>query len=141
MLGGRVFVTYASPAPVNGNDAPTGGYVDEFDRRGRLLGRIRGPLAEPWGIALAPRGFGRFGGDLVVASFGSGRIDAYRRTGRGWHFDGHVARVPGVWGIDFGNGHMAGPRTTLFFAAGPHRWRGASELDVHGLLGAIEPAR
>src|SRR5919204_317412 len=27
----RVFVTFASPAPVNGNDAPTGGYVDEFD--------------------------------------------------------------------------------------------------------------
>jgi uncharacterized protein (TIGR03118 family) len=140
VLGGRVFVTYASPAPVNGNDAPEGGYVDEFSRDGRLLGRIRGDLDEPWGIALAPRGFGSFGGDLVVASFGSGKIDAYRRTARGWRLDGHVAKVPGVWGIDFGNGHMAGPRTTLFFAAGPHRWRGASELDVHGLLGAITPA-
>jgi len=138
-LGGRVFVTYASPAPVNGNDAPHGGYVDEFSLDGRLLGRVRGDLDEPWGIALAPPGFGRFGGDLVVANFGGGKIDAYRRVGRRWRFDGHVARVPGVWGIDFGNGHMAGPRTTLFFAAGPHRWRGASELDVHGLLGAVRP--
>lgn len=139
VLGGHVFVTYASPAPVNGNDAPQGGYVDEFSLDGRLLGRVRGDLDEPWGIALAPPGFGRFGGDLVVANFGGGRIDAYRRVGRRWRFDGHVAKVPGVWGIDFGNGHMAGPRTTLFFAAGPHRWRGASELDVHGLLGAIRP--
>ncbi len=30
MIGGHVFVTYACRAPVNGNDAPTGGYVDEF---------------------------------------------------------------------------------------------------------------
>jgi hypothetical protein len=45
-----------------------------------------------------------------------------------------------VWGIAFGNGQMAGPKTTLFFAAGPHKWRGASELAVHGLLGAIRYA-
>jgi len=32
---------------------------------------------------------------------------------------------------------MAGPRTTLFFAAGPHTWSGATEVGVHGLLGAI----
>ena len=29
-IGGHIFVTYAWRAPVNGNDAPTGGYVDEF---------------------------------------------------------------------------------------------------------------
>jgi hypothetical protein len=54
--------------------------------------------------------------------------------------NGKPVVVPGVWGIAFGNGGMAGPRTTLFFAAGPHRWRGATEVSVHGLLGAIEPA-
>ena len=43
-------------------------------------------------------------------------------------------------GLAFGNGQMAGPKTTLFFAAGPHKWRGASELAVHGLLGAIRYA-
>jgi hypothetical protein len=32
---------------------------------------------------------------------------------------------------------MSGPRTTLFYAAGPHRWRGASELGVRGELGSI----
>ena len=48
-------------------------------------------------------------------------------------------RVPGVWGIAFGAGGMSGRRTTLFYAAGPHRWHGASEVDVHGVLGSITP--
>jgi len=133
---------------VNGNDAPTGGYVDEFDLHGRLVARVaRGELNEPWGLALAPRSFGRYGGDLLVASFGNGQIDAYRRTGSGWRHDGMLRgsnnkplRVSGVWGIAFGNGGLAGRADTLFAAAGPHRWRGASELGVHGLLAAIEPA-
>jgi uncharacterized protein (TIGR03118 family) len=138
--GGRVFVSYASPAPVNGNDAPTGGYVDEFDRNGKLLARIRGAhFNEPWGLALAPRGFGPYSGDLIVANFGTGHVDAYARVAGGWTYHGRVATVPGVWGIAFGNGAMAGPRTALFYAAGPHRWRGASELNVHGALGRIEP--
>ena len=140
-LGRRIFVSYASPAPVNGNDAPTGGYVDEFDLNGKLVGRVRGRLNEPWGLALAPRGFGPYGGDLIVANFGTGHVDAYRRAAHGWRYHGRVATVPGVWGIDFGNGAMAGPRTSLFFAAGPHRWRGASELNVHGALGMIAPHR
>jgi uncharacterized protein (TIGR03118 family) len=56
-FGGHVFVTYAWRAPVNGNDAPSGGYVDEFDLRGRLLARVgrSRELDEPWGVALAPR--------------------------------------------------------------------------------------
>jgi len=142
-LGGRIFVTYAYRAPVNGNDAPTGGYVDEFDLDGRLLARIgnKGELDEPWGLALAPAGFGRLGGDLLVANFGSGRIDAYAPEGAGWAFRGRLpVRIPGIWGIAFGPGGAGGPRTTLFYAAGPHRWHGASEVDVHGVFGSIEPA-
>lgn len=141
---GHVFVSYASPAPVNGNDAPTGGFVDEFDRDGRLLARVARPgqLNEPWGMALAPRGFGRFGGDLLVASFGTGRIAAYERTDGGWRLEGHLpVKLDGVWGIAFGRGGMSGPTTTLFYAAGPHRWRGASELGVRGELGAIVSSR
>jgi uncharacterized protein (TIGR03118 family) len=141
-LGDRVFVTYAYRAPVNGNDAPEGGYVDEFDLDGRLLARVRAmrELAEPWGVALAPAGFGRYGGNLLVANFGTGRITAYaRRPGGGWTYNGRLpVRVPGVWGIAFGTGGMSGPRTTLFYAAGPHRWHGATEVDIHGALGKIE---
>jgi uncharacterized protein (TIGR03118 family) len=149
VVGRRVFVSYASPAPVNGNDSPTGGYVDEFDLDGKLVAHVddMGPLAEPWGIAQAPKGFGRFGGDLLVANFGSGRVNAYTRsTAHGWSFHGQLPgpggkplQVVGLWGIAFGNGAMAGPKNSLFFAAGPHRWRGDSELSVHGLFGSISP--
>jgi len=140
VAGSHVFVTYASPAPVNGNDAPTGGYVDEFDLQGRLVARVAqmGALNEPWGVALGPDG------TLFVANFGSGRINVYRQRGRDWSYTGQLhgrdrkaIAISGLWGIAFGNGGMAGPRNTLFFAAGPHRWRGASEVDVHGLLGSI----
>jgi uncharacterized protein (TIGR03118 family) len=139
-FGDRVFVTYAFRAPVNGNDAPTGGYVDEFDLDGRLVAHVgaKAELNEPWGVALAPRGFGRFGGNLLVANFGTGHIDAFARSAGGWTFRGRLpVHVQGVWGIAFGTGGMSGPRTTLFFAAGPHRWHGASEVDVHGALGSI----
>jgi uncharacterized protein (TIGR03118 family) len=147
-IGNRIFLTFAQPAPVNGNDRPTGGYVDEFTLDGRLVAHVgrMGPLAEPWGIALAPNGFGSAAGALLVGNFGSGRIDVYRRTDDGWSFRGQLARrdgkpiaISGLWALRFGNGGLAGPRTTLFFTAGPHRWHGASELQVHGLLGSIVP--
>jgi uncharacterized protein (TIGR03118 family) len=139
-FGDRVFVSYAYRAPVNGNDAPSGGYVDEFDLNGRLITRVgtKDELDEPWGIALAPAAFGRYGGDLLVANFGSGRINAYAREGRGWRFRGRLpVKVPGVWGIAFGTGGSGGAPTTLYYAAGPHRWHGASEVDVHGVFGAV----
>ena len=140
-FGNRIFVTYASRAPVDGNDAPNGGYVDEFDLRGRLVAHVgrSSQLDEPWGVALAPGGFGRYGGALLVANFGTGRINAYARRGTRWAFAGRLpVRVPGVWGIAFGTGGMSGPRTTLFYAAGPHGWHGASESGVRGELGAID---
>jgi uncharacterized protein (TIGR03118 family) len=147
-IGDRIFVTYAQPAPVNGNDQPSGGYVDEFTLDGRLVAHVdrMGPLNEPWGVALAPQGFGSAAGALLVGNFGSGQIDVYRRRGDGWSFRGQLAArdgkpitVSGLWALRFGNGALAGPRTTLFFTAGPHRWFGASELQVHGLLGSIVP--
>ncbi len=148
-IGGHVFVTYVYRAPVNGNDAPTGGYVDEFDRDGRLVARIGhdGVLNAPWGLALAPGSFGRFGGDLLIGNFGDGRINAFRRTPGGWSYagtlnDGHGKPLVlnGLWGLGFGNGGSAGPPGTLFFTSGPHDWRGETELGVHGLLGSISPA-
>ncbi len=140
-FGDRVFVTYAYPAPVNGNDAPSGGYVDEFDLDGKLVARVghAKQLDQPWGLALAPAGFGRLGGDLLVANFGSERITVYEREGRGWTFRGRLpVKVPGIWGIAFGAGGAGGAPTTLFYAAGPHRWHGATEVDIGGVFGAIE---
>ena len=72
--------------PSNGNDDPTGGYVDEFDLAGRLVARVgrMGVLNEPWGLALAPSSFGRYRGDLLVANFGDGHVNAFRQSGGRW---------------------------------------------------------
>jgi uncharacterized protein (TIGR03118 family) len=147
-LGGHLFVTYAWRAPVNGNDAPTGGFVDEYTPDGRLVARLpRAGLNEPWGLALAPRGFGRVGGDLLVGNFGDGTIAAYRRDGRGWKREGvllgrHGTPISfsGLWSLAFGNDGLAGSSRTRFFTAGAHTWRGPTEPAVHGLLGTIDPA-
>jgi uncharacterized protein (TIGR03118 family) len=134
---GRLYVTYAWRAPVNGNDAPTGGYVDEFSLDGRLLARLgtTRQLDEPWGLAMSPSG------KLYVANFGTGLIDVYAQSRGRWHLQSALpVKVPGVWGIAFGTGGMSGPRTTLFYAAGPHRWHGATEVDIGGAFGSIRLA-
>ena len=38
--------------------------------------------------------------------------------------------IDGLWGIGFGNGGGSGPKTTLYFAAGPGN-------EEHGLFGSI----
>ena len=149
-IGGRIFVTYAAPAPVNGNDSPTGGYVDVFDLRGKLLARVgrMGPLNEPVDVALAPPTFGKFGGDLLVGNFGDGRIGVYDEVGRNrWAYRGalrtadqRIIEINGLWGLEFGNGASAGPKEALYFTAGPHTWRGDTEEGVRGLFGSITSA-
>jgi hypothetical protein len=84
----------------------------------------------PWGLALAPKSFGRFGGDLLIGNFGDGRINAYERTtGSGYAFDGALRgrngqplAIDGLWALSFGKGaKVNGPTDTLFFTAGPRR--------------------
>ena len=149
VAGERVFVTYASKAPVNGNDSPHGGYVDEFDLDGRLLGRVAhgGPLNAPWGLAVAPEGFGRYGGDLLVGNFGDGHVNAFERRDGRWRFrgpllggDGKPLVIDGLWGLAFGNDGMAGPKGTLFFAAGPHSGSTAARSTSTAWWGRSSPS-
>jgi uncharacterized protein (TIGR03118 family) len=88
-------------------------------------------------LVLAPAGFGRFSGDLLVGNFGDGRINAYNPTtgafrGRLRHEDGTPIEIEGLWALRFGNGVTGNP-TTLLFTAG-------IENEAHGLFGAIEAA-
>ncbi|TMB49217.1 MAG: TIGR03118 family protein, partial [Deltaproteobacteria bacterium] len=80
-VGGDIFVTYAKQDADREDDVagPGLGFVDEFDTSGTFLGRVatRGQLNSPWGLAMAPAAFGRFGGDLLVGNFGDGRITAF----------------------------------------------------------------
>src|SRR5213083_2360901 len=73
-IGTRIFVTFAKQGPGAKDDLHGQGlgFVDAFDTDGNLLVRVaqHGQLNAPWGLALAPAGFGRFGGDLLVGNFG-----------------------------------------------------------------------
>ncbi|HZX89731.1 MAG TPA: TIGR03118 family protein, partial [Rudaea sp.] len=63
-IGGNIYVTYAKQVP-GSNDEAHGkglGVVDVYDPNGVLLDRVatHGNLNAPWGIAMAPAGFGKF---------------------------------------------------------------------------------
>src|SRR5262249_55536557 len=77
-LGGNLYVTYAKQDAARNASVPGKGkgFVDVFDMSGHLLHRVasRRKLNAPWGLALAPAGFGSFGGDLLVGNFGDGHI-------------------------------------------------------------------
>ena len=144
-LGGNIFVTFAQQDAAKHDDVPVPGkaYVDEFTPDGQLVGRVinsgkkNAPLNAPWGLALAPAGFGSFGGDLLVGNFGNGRISAYAQRGSEWVYkgqlragDGKLITIDGLWAIAFGNGAAAGPTNTLYFLAGPSGQQ-------HGLYGSV----
>jgi uncharacterized protein (TIGR03118 family) len=145
-LNGSIFVTYAKQDAAKKDDVAGGGagYVDQFTPDGQLVARVasggrkNAPPNAPWGLALAPQGFGAFAGDLLVGNFGNGRISAYQDRGGGkWVYKGQLRRgdgtlitIDGLWAIAFGNGAAAGPTTSLYFAAGPGG-------EAHGRFGAI----
>ena len=133
-----IFVTYA-------NQTTSGGIVDEFSTNGTFIKTLINDTAgvnlnAPWGLAIAPAGWGQFGGDLLVGnnnenSAGLTEINAYNLTTGA--FEGTLMLNTGqpfsateLWAISFGNGAGAGSTSTLFFTAGL-----ANNTD--GLFGAI----
>lgn len=144
-IQGRIFVTYAKQDRDSEDDVPGPGlgFVSAFDTDGVLLARIatRGLLNAPWGLTLAPEGFGRFGGDLLVGNFGDGRIIAFNLSddlreatveGALRGVRGRPLAIEGLWALGFGNNLGAGSSDTLFFTAGPGD-------EQHGLFGKVEP--
>ena len=150
-IGGTLYVTYALQDEEKEDDVagPGLGYVDAYDTAGNLLRRVvsAGELNAPWGLALAPDedvgGFGAFSGKLLIGNFGNGRINVYDlgppgSTGEAEHVGllhsakGPPIQIDGLWALQFGNGASAGPKTTLFFTAGPFD-------EEHGLFGSLEP--
>jgi uncharacterized protein (TIGR03118 family) len=145
-IGNNIYVTYAPagrPAQIAATEGM--GAVAVFDTNGTLLQTLinGSTLASPWGIALAPPGFGTFAGDLLVGNFSyaASEINAFNpNTGA------FVGRIPinvgsgntpgGLWALSFGNG-VTGNLNTLYFADGING-------ETNGLFGAIafvpEPA-
>jgi uncharacterized protein (TIGR03118 family) len=81
VLDGHLFVTFALQNAAKHDDVAgaSHGFVDEFDLEGHLQHRVAsgGPLDSPWGLAIAPSGFGEFAHDLLVGNFGDGTINAF----------------------------------------------------------------
>jgi uncharacterized protein (TIGR03118 family) len=143
-LNNRLYVTYAKQDANKFLDVagPGNGYVAVFDLNGNLISHLvsNGALNSPWGVAIAPPSWGAFGGDLLVANFGDGRINAYN-TNLGFYAgalqdtNGNPITISGLWAIIFGNGKSGGDARTLYFAAGQPN--GSSV--PRGIIGSIAP--
>jgi uncharacterized protein (TIGR03118 family) len=138
-LGGTLYVAYAKIDPATGRDLPGAGngFVSKFNQDGTFIGRLvsNSSLNSPWGLTVAPAGFGAFPGSLLVGNFGDGRINAFNQlTGAllGTLNDelGSPIIIPGLWAITFGNSVGGGDASALYFNAG-------YDGERHGLFGSL----
>ena len=140
-IDGLIYVTYAKQDADRHDDVagPGHGFIDVFTPSGFLVERLvsRGDLNSPWGLEVAPRGFGPFGGKLLVGNFGDGRIHAYGLfSGRP---DGTLRTkhhkpitIDGLWALQVGTATTGGTGTLLFSAG--------LNGEADGLVGALNPA-
>jgi uncharacterized protein (TIGR03118 family) len=126
-IGGLLYVTYAVQDGAKHDDVPGAGngVVDVFDLNGNFVRRLAtgGALNSPWGLALAPAGFGGAAGDLLVGNFGDGAINAYNANtgvllGTLADLGGAALVNDGLWGLTFGNGGNGGLAGSLYLTAG-----------------------
>ena len=139
-IDGQLWVTFALQKLPDKHDdmaGPGNGYVDVFDTEGNIVRHFAttGTLNSPWGLAVAPRNFGPFGGDVLVGNFGDGRINAFDPGGgfEGQLVDpeGNPMTINGLWALRFGSGSPNnGDTNQLFFTAG-------IADESHGLFGFI----
>jgi uncharacterized protein (TIGR03118 family) len=124
-INGIVYVTFAAA------DGSGGGFVELFKEDGTPVNPgkplIHGePLNQPWGIAIAPAGFGPFSNTILISNnTDRGTINAFNPNtgnfvGTLRHRDGRKIVIDQLWAIDFGDGKGAnGPPNQLFYTAGP----------------------
>ena len=143
-LNGRIYVTYGKQNKSKTNVVPGAGlgFVDVYTVNGQLIKRLvsHGPLNEPWGLVIAPKGFGPFAGDLLVGNLGNGWINAFNpTTGKylGWLETAkrHPIAVNGLWGLMVGNSAFGGA-SSVVFSAGPNNY----DNGVVGVLNPTAPA-
>jgi uncharacterized protein (TIGR03118 family) len=140
-INGNIYVTYALAGgrPAQISALPGMGAVAEFDTNGNFIKQLiaGSQLASPWGITLAPPGFGPFGGDLLVGNFSflASEINAFDPTTGAFlgtiPIDPGNGQTPGgLWSLAFGNAGNNGDPNTLFFTDGING-------ELGGLFGSI----
>ena len=134
VLDGKLFVTFAQQDADRHDDVagPGHGFVDEFNLKGQMIERVasHGPLNSPWGLAIAPNGFGEFSGDLLVGNFGDGTINVFNPTtdqflGKLDRPNGEPFHATDLWAL------KASGDNILFTAGLAH--------EAHGLFGELSP--
>lgn len=139
VLGGHLFVTYALQDATKHDDVAGAGhgFVDEFSLSGHLMHRVacRGPLNSPWGLAIAPSGFGKFSHDLLVGNFGDGTISAFdlntdRYLGKVDGPHGNPVHINDLWALTPGTGGAGGDPHKVYFTSGV-------QDEAHGLFGSL----
>jgi len=105
-----------------------------------MLERIasRGVLNSPWGLDIAPKGFGQFAGDLLVGNFGDGTIDAFdprhgKFLGQLLGGDGNPLQIQDLWVLTNGTGSSGTDPNAVYFTAG-------GQDEQHGLFGSLSVA-
>jgi len=143
-LGGKLYVTYALQDEDKEDDVkgPGNGYVDIFDPVSHTFTRLisggtpDSPLNSPWGLALAPNGFGPATGALLVGNFGDGKINVFNAStgaliGPLTDSAGQPLVIDGLWALAFDYDPTEPLHPFLFFTAGPNG-------EDNGLLGRID---
>jgi len=139
VLDDHLFVTFALQDPTKHDDVPGvgHGFVDEFDLQGHMLHRVAsgGVLDSPWGLAIAPPGFGEFANDLLVGNFGDGTINVFNPKND--HFLGKLEDANGapitifdLWALVPGTGSAGSDPNKIYFTAGVKN-------EAHGLFGSL----
>lgn len=144
-ISGTLFVAYAQPKPggvvvgaglgaVAEFNATTGAFITQLVSPGSTNG-----LNAPWGMAMAPASWGKFGGDLLVGNFGSGWISAYDPSNG--NFLGYLDSAPNtpiqdpaMWTLMFGTGGRGSNPNTLYITSGVDLAQDA------GVMAAIDPS-
>lgn len=134
-----LFVPYAKTTDVPGEEeaGPGLGYLAEFSVDGSHIRTFEHSdrLNAPWGLAIAPHGFGPFSNEIVMGNFGDGTLVSFdltsgEQTGYLRNGQGQAIAIEGLWGLAFGNGESLGHSNYLYFTAGP-----SDEAD--GLFGRL----
>jgi uncharacterized protein (TIGR03118 family) len=117
-IGGKVYVAYALAGHLAQTGAMAGqGAVAVFDESGHFMQQLvgvssTGELASPWGMAIAPTGFGQFGGDLLVGNFSFRDGDVINA------FNATTGKFEGSFDVNPGAGNVSGGLWDLMFGSG-----------------------
>jgi len=140
ILNGQLFVSFALQAAGGHDDqaGPGNGFVDVFNTDGTFVKRLINtgdPLNSPWGLDIAPAGFGPFANDLLVGNFGDGTINAFDPNSGAFlgtlrDSNGDPFVIGDLWALVNGNNGAGSNPNAVFFTAGLME-------ESHGLFGEL----